>query len=241
MKQHRKNILITIAARGGSKGLKGKNIRLLMGKPLIAYTVEQAVRWGRGADIICSTDSAEIARIARAYGAKTPFVRPDHLAGDKAGKVGVIRHALVESEKIFGKRYDIIVDLDVTAPIRRISDLDNCLKIFDRYNPKTLFSVVKSRKNPYFNMIEQKKDGRAVLCCKPKRAVLSRQKAPLVYDMNASIYFYARRYLLNKKNITAISDDSIAYIMDDLAGIDIDKKLDFDFVEYLIKKRMVAL
>jgi len=233
----KENILITIAARGGSKGVKDKNIKPLMGKPLIAYSILQALKWGKGEDIVCSTDSKRIAKTASKYGAKVPFKRPRSLAGGSISKVKVLSHALRECEKRFNKRYDIIVDLDATAPIRKIKDLDNCLKLFKKHRPKTLFSVVECHKNPYFNMVEEKKSKKVKLCKKTKKPIYARQDTPLVYDLNASIYFYRRDYLLsNKKDV--VTDDTIAYKMDKLSAIDIDSKLDFKFIEFLMKERV---
>jgi len=230
------SILIVIAARGGSKGLKNKNIRLLAGKPLIAYTVEQAVNWGKADDIVCSTDSLDIANVARKSAAKVPFLRPKSLSGDCMAKIPVIRHAFVTCEKIYEKKYDIVVDLDVTAPVRKITDLDNCLKLFRKRRPETLFSVIKSRKNPYFNMVEEKADGTVALCKKPNKLVSARQNAPKVFDANASIYFYSRGFLMDKSKNGVVSDKSIVYVMDEISGFDIDSEIDFNFVEFLIKK-----
>ena len=123
------NILITICARGGSKGVKDKNIRLLSGKPLITHTIDLAKNWDKASKIICSTDSDRIAEVARQSGAEIPFIRPVELATDSVGKIDVIRHALINCEKKYNLRYDIIVDLDCTNPMRTIEDLDNCLKI----------------------------------------------------------------------------------------------------------------
>lgn len=233
---NKKNILIVVAARGGSKGVKNKNIRVLIDRPLMAYTIQQAVKWGKATNIICSTDSKKIAEIAKKYGAEVPFMRPKHLAGDKVAKIRVLRHALVICEKIYNKMYDIIIDLDVSAPIRKIFDLDSCLKLFNKKKANALFSVVKSRKNPYFNMVEKKKDGKIGRCKTPEKQIFARQDTPPVYDMNASIYFYQRDYLLDRKNTTPLSNDCIIYVMDDISAFDIDSELDFKFIEFLMRK-----
>ena len=132
-------ILATVAARGKSKGVKNKNIRNLLGRPLISYTIEQLNRWGKFDKFIVSTDSKKIAAIARCYGVEVPFMRPAKLAGDNAAKIDVLRHALLEAEKYYNMRFDVLVDLDATAPIRQISDLDKCLKIFKEQKPKTFY------------------------------------------------------------------------------------------------------
>lgn len=232
-------LLITICARGGSKGVKGKNIRILSGKPLIYYTIKQAKNWGKAKHIVVSTDSEEIARIAEKYGAEVPFIRPKELATDIADKVSVIKHVLKSCEEIFGKKYDSIMDLDVTAPIRKVQDLENAYQLFLQKNPKTLFSVVPARKNPYFNMVEETTDGKITLSKQGK--FFRRQDAPPVYEMNASIYIYDREYLLDEKTDSAISDDSIIYIMDEISRIDIDSELDFKYIEFLMKENIISL
>lgn len=231
------NILCTICARGGSKGVKDKNIRLLAGKPLLAHTIEDARKWGKARRIVVSTDSKRIAGVAKKHGAEVPFMRPKALAGDSAPKVAAIRHALLESEKAFGERYDIVVDLDATAPLRKVKDLDNCLEIFLEKEPMSLFSVVKAHRNPYFNMVEDNGSGFVRLSKKlGKKSVTSRQKAPAVYSMNASIYFYRRDFLLDKKHITPFSNRTLAYVMDDLSAHDIDSAADLQFIDFLIRK-----
>jgi CMP-N-acetylneuraminic acid synthetase len=232
------HILCTICARGGSKGVKDKNIRPLAGRPLIAHTIRQALRWGRARQVVVSTDSEKIANIAKRYGAAVPFIRPLRLATDISPKLLSIRHALRESERCFREKYDIVVDLDVTAPVRKIKDLDNCFKLFIKEKATTLFSVVKAQRNPYFNMVEKKEDGFVRLCKKTPHEVVTRQGAPEVYSMNASIYFYARDFLLNTRHNTPFSRRAAIYIMDELSSHDIDSEIDFKFVEFLIKERM---
>lgn len=233
------NLLITICARGGSKGVKGKNIRTLARKPLIYYTIKQARDWGKGRRIVVSTDSEEIAEIAKESGAEVPFIRPADLATDTAAKTPVIRHALNFCEDLYKERYDLIMDLDVTSPLRKVSDLENALNLFLQKKPQTLFSVVPARRNPYFNMVEETTDGRVNLSKKGNFA--SRQEAPKVYDMNASIYIYDRAFLKNEKNTSPISDNSIVYVMDELSRTDIDCELDFRFIEYLVNEGIISL
>lgn len=234
-------ILVTIAARGGSKSIPGKNIKTLLGKPLIGYTIEQALRWGRFDALIVSTDSKEIADIAKKFGADAPFIRPQELSGDEVGKLDVLRHALKESENHYKEIFDIIIDLDVTSPVRTTEDIDNMVTMFEEKKADCVFSVVKARKNPYFNMIEERPEGTAFLCKKPNSDVLSRQLAPRVYEMNASIYVYDRKFLLNKDNKTLFSGKTFAYEMDELSAGDIDTNIDFRFLEFLAKEGIVKL
>ncbi len=227
-------ILATICARGGSKGVKSKNIRELRGKPLIAYTIECFKKWGKADRIICSTDSEELADIAKKYGAEIPFMRPVYLATDNAAKLPVLQHALKECEKLDGCKYDIIIDLDPTAPLRKLNHLDESLKIFLESDANNLVSVCKSYKNPYFNMVELDENGYAILCKKPKTNIIRRQDTPKVYDLNASIYIYRRDFLIETDKI--MSDKMIIYEMPEISSIDIDREIDFQFTEFVLKK-----
>ena len=233
------NLLITICARGGSKGVKGKNIRSLDGKPLIYYTIKQSKEWGRARHIVVSTDSEEIAKVVKQFGVEVPFMRPVELATDTSAKLPVIRHALRTCEDIYGEEYEMVMDLDATAPVRRTEDLENALQLFLRKKPKTLFSVVSAHRNPYFNMVEEMSDGKVILS--KNGNFFSRQTAPKVYDMNASIYIYDREFLMDEANMKPISDNSIIYIMDELSRIDIDSEIDFKFIEFLIKEGIISL
>lgn len=234
-------VLVTICARGGSKGVKGKNIRLLDGRPLIHYTIKQSLEWNKATRVVVSTDSREIKRIAEESNAEVPFLRPSDLATDSAAKIPVIRHALIECEKLYNEYYDIIVDLDPTSPVRSIKDLDNALNLFQTKKPKTLFSVVHSYKNPYFNVVELDQNGKAHLSKKSTHPIFCRQDAPRVYDMNASIYLYEREYLMSENNSSVISDQSIVYVMGQLSAVDIDREVDFKFIELLINEGLVEL
>lgn len=233
------DLLITICARGGSKGVKGKNIRPLMGKPLIYYTIKQALEWGKAKRVIVSTDSLEIAEIAKKYGAEVPFIRPSELASDTAAKVPVIRHAFISCENIFQEKYDFVMDLDVTSPVRTLEDLDNALNLFLDKKPKSLLSVVPAHRNPYFNILEEKLDGK-VDYSKRDENITCRQDAPMAYDVNSSIYIYDRNYILSGSD-KAVSDNTIVYIMSDLARTDIDNELDFKFLEFLLKESVINL
>jgi len=234
-------LLITICARGGSKGVINKNIREINGKPLISYTIAQALSWGQANRVVVSTDSAEIAKVAKDYGADVPFIRPKNLASDSAAKLPVIRHALQQCEKEYQEEYDIIVDLDATAPIRAIVDLENCFNLFRTGKYSSLFSVVIAHKNPYFNMVEINKAGYIEICKLLDSNFVRRQDAPKVYSLNASIYFYQREYLLKESTVSPISSNSAMYIMEDIAGVDIDREVDYKYIEFLIKENIVAL
>jgi N-acylneuraminate cytidylyltransferase/CMP-N,N'-diacetyllegionaminic acid synthase len=228
------NILGTICARGGSKGVKNKNIRDLAGKPLIAHTIEYFKQWEKADRVICSTDSEKIAEIAKKYGAEIPYMRPKELAADDTFKLDVLKHIVQFCEDEDGFEYDIIVDLDPTAPLRKRKYLDEAFNKFVKSNVNNLYSVTKARKNPYFNMVELDKKGYAHLC--KKSDVVRRQDAAAVYEMNASIYIYKRDFLM--KTNTLHSNKTIIYEMPDVASTDIDSETDFQYVEFLLKNEV---
>ena len=229
------NVLCTICARGGSKGVKNKNIRLLNGKPLIAYTIEQAKESKLFEHIVISTDSDDIAKVAKEYGAEVFFKRSPKLASDTAGKLDVIRDAFVRSEEYYNETFDYLVDLDATSPLRNVEDIINSFNLFKNNNYDNLITAMPSKKNPYFNMVEQDKDGRVYLSKKLDISIVRRQDAPKTYDMNASIYIWKREIILNKNSI--FLENTGLYVMPEERSIDIDSELDFEFVEFLIRKR----
>ena len=152
-------ILGTICARGRSKGVKNKNIRDLAGKPLIAYTIEYLKNWGNADKIVCSTDSEKIADIAKKFGAEIPVMRPAELATDTSSKLDVLKHIVKFCEKQDDNKYDIIVDLDPTSPLRKNRFLCEAFDKFVKSHANNLYSVGKARKNPYINMVELDENG----------------------------------------------------------------------------------
>ena len=227
------SIICTICARKNSTGLKNKAIRVLAGKPLIAHTILQAKKSKIFDHIVVSTDSKKIQKIAIKYGAESWFLRPSRLSKKLASKESAIRHALLETERVYKKRFDICVDLDVTSPLRKVRDISNALKIFKKRKSSILFSVTKARKNPYFNMVEAK-NKKINLVKKSKKIIHSRQKAPKVFDMNASIYIWRRNKILNTDNLYGGKTD--IYIMPFKRSLDIDEEVDFKIVKMLLKK-----
>jgi len=229
------NILCTICARGGSKGVKNKNIKELNGKPLIAYTIDQAKASGLFAYIVISTDSDDIANVAKQYGAEVFFKRSEEMASDTAGKLDVIKDAFKRSEEYYNKTFDCLVDLDATAPLRSVDDIINSFNQFKENNNDNLITAMPSRRSPYFNLVEQDKDGKVYLSKKLATAVVRRQDAPKSYDMNASIYIWKRDVILNENSI--FLEKTGLYVMPEERSIDIDNELDFKFVEFLMEKK----
>ena len=224
--------LITICARGGSKGILGKNIRQLNGRPLIAYTIEIANAFIQkfGGDISLSTENREIKRIAENYGLSTEYQRPDDLATDDAGKMAVIQDLLVYEESNRKIKYDLVLDLDVSSPLRNLSDLTAAFELISNDSQAlNLFSVNPANRNPYFNMVEQQKNGYYGLI--KKGVFLTRQSSPEVYDLNASFYFFKREFF--EEGCSTINDRSMIYIMPHIC-FDLDHPIDFDFMEYLL-------
>jgi len=228
------NVLCTICARGGSKGVKNKNIKELNEKPLIAYTIEQAKLSGLFEHIVISTDSETIANIAKEYGAEVFFKRSDEMASDTAGKLDVIKDAFVRSEEYYNRTFDYLIDLDATAPLRSVEDIINSFNQFKENNNDNLITAMPSRRSPYFNLVEQNKDGKVYLSKKLDSAVVRRQNAPKSYDMNASIYIWKRDIILNKNSL--FLETTGLYVMPEERSIDIDNELDFEFVEFLMRK-----
>ncbi|MDK2081719.1 cytidylyltransferase domain-containing protein [Aliarcobacter butzleri] len=229
------NILCTICARGGSKSVKNKNIKELKGKPLIAYTIEQAKASGLFEHIVVSTDSDDIANVAKEYGAEVFFKRNEEMASDTAGKLDVIKDAFEKSEKYYNKKFDYLIDLDATAPLRIVEDIINSFKQFKENDNDNLITAMPSRRSPYFNLVEQDKDGKVYLSKKLDSAVVRRQDAPKSYDMNASIYIWKRDIILNENSI--FLEKTGLYVMPEERSIDIDNELDFKFVEFFMKER----
>ncbi len=232
------NILITICARGGSKGLPEKNIKQLNGKPLISYSIEHAKQFSKyfKTGISLSTDDNKIKKVAAKYGLVTDYIRPAILATDNASKISAVKDLLLYEETKNRTKYDYVLDLDVSSPLRNLDDLLNSFNIFrknkDAYN---MFSVSPARRNPYFNMVEENIDGYYTLVKKIEPVIQTRQSAPKVYDMNASFYFYKRSFFDNEFK-SVITYKTLIYEMPHIC-FDIDEPIDFYIIEYLLKSK----
>ena len=228
-------ILITICARGGSKGIPGKNIKPIAGKPLIDYSLNVAKRLAEkyNANIAVSTDDNAIRQAAEICGVKTDYTRPYFLATDSAGKIDTIKDLVFYEESLTGDKYDYILDLDVTSPLRTLEDIEEALKMITSSTAKTLFSVNPAPRNPYFNMVEEKGNGfYSLVKTNPDGSVMTRQSAPKVYELNASFYWYKREFFdMGLKS--PITDESIVYVMPHIC-FDLDHPIDFSFMEYLL-------
>ena len=233
-----KEILFTVCGRGGSKGIKNKNIRPLCGEPLIAWTLFDAASAFRDDGEIRKTlavdsDSDEILETAGRFAPGAYFhKRRDELAGDRVAKMDVIGEVLSHASRDMGRTFDAVVDLDITSPLRTPEDIERTCDFFFRGKKDVVFSVVPARRNPYFNMVERNGDGRFSLC-KPSSFV-ARQQAPEVFDMNASIYVYNPEVFGRGVKSPAALDFDV-FIMRDFGVIDIDHEEDLEMMNLLLE------
>lgn len=221
--------LCTICARGGSKGVKGKNVRTLLGKPLIAHSIEQAQASGLFELLAVSSDSDEILEVARKWGCDYLIKRPDELATDQAAKLPVIRHCVAEVERLSGLTFETLVDLDATSPLRVPDDIGQAVRLLEDTSAGNVITATPARRSPYFNLVELDEHGIAHLSKPPESAVVRRQDAPKCYDMNASIYVWQHRVLFESDTI--FNADTRLYEMPEERSIDIDSEIDFRLVE----------
>lgn len=220
--------ICSICARGGSTGVPRKNIRPLMGKPLIAHTIRQALSCDMIDRVFVSTDDREIADIAAAAGAEVPFLRPAELATSSAAKIPVIEHLVGQVENM-GVSVDRIIDLDPTSPLRLISDIEAAAALLDD-ETDCVITGYPADKNPYFNMVETRADGHVGLVKVLPEGVTSRQAAPKVWSMNASIYVWHRHTL----TAGLWNGRTKLYEMPHERSVDIDSEIDFRLVEMLM-------
>lgn len=229
------NILFTVCARAGSKGIKNKNIREFLGKPLVLYTLSAIDLYMTkhpevSADIVVNTDSEELIRIVENNQLRPVYIvrREEYLGGDKVAKIDVIFDALQKISEHSMKKYDMVVDLDVTAPLRCVKDIENLILKKAETNCDVAFSVTDSRRNPYFNMVRKTEKG---YCRVLESNFVTRQEAPKIYDMNASMYAYDVEYLKTGKGVLDGYCEVIQ--MYDTGILDLDQENDFELMEVI--------
>jgi CMP-N-acetylneuraminic acid synthetase len=231
----RMNATAFIFARGGSKGLPGKNTRWLGGKPLIAWSIEHALVVKRIARVIVSTDSQEIAAIAREYGAEVPFIRPAELARDDSPEWLAWRHALNYLLDRDGALPDAMVSVPTTAPLRLPLDIENCLNEYEKGDADMVITVTDAHRSPYFNMVKIHADGTVGLVIPPKSAIVRRQDAPTVFDM-ATVTYVARPEFVLTHNAPFEGRVRAVHVPAERA-VDIDTLLDFQIAECILNLR----
>lgn len=222
--------LVVIPARGGSKGIPNKNIKVLQNKPLIEFTIDAALEVFNLEDIIISTDSEEIKTLVEKRGGHVPFLRPSHLATDSASTRDVLLHALEWMEEI-GQNKDTIVLLQPTSPFRHSQHIRDAIEIFDQ-GIDMVVSVRESKANPYFNLFEENNLG-YLAQSKPHHAT-RRQDLPKVWEYNGAIYVINKQSLLSK-NINEF-ERVLKYVMDDVSSIDIDTPLDWEIAKMIARQ-----
>jgi N-acylneuraminate cytidylyltransferase len=239
MLSNRLKVVAVIFARGGSKGLPGKNIRLFNGKPLIAWAIEHALAVKRIDRVIVSTDSNEIAAEARQYGGEVPFIRPSQLAGDNSPEWFAWRHALNFLKESTGALPDVMVSVPATAPLRLPIDIENCLDEYEKVDADMVITVTDAHRNPYFNMVKFNADGSVGLVNPPQSTISRRQDAPIVYDM-ATVCYVANPEFVMTHNSTFEGRVRAVNVPSERA-IDIDTLLDFQIAESLLNIRKIKL
>lgn len=237
------NILFTICGRAGSKGLKNKNLKTMLGKPLVFYTlsaIDLFIKENKGKDTIhvcASSDSKELLECITSQTKISVFTidRSAELSGDTVGKIAVIRDACIRTNEYYGVNHDVVIDLDITSPLRRVGDIINAYeKLISNSEFDLVFSVTGARRNPYFNQVKKNRDS-DVYEVVVNAGFTTRQAAPEIYDMNASIYAYDGEYLINSTSDKLFDGRCSAVVMKDTAVLDIDSEEDFELMEWLAR------
>ncbi len=223
-----------ICARGGSKGVKNKNIKNISGHPLIAWTISIGKKIRKSKKIIISTDSLKIKKISEKYGAEVPYIRPNHLAKDNSPEWKVWKHAVNFIEKKNKINFDALIILPATSPLRSMKDINKAITKFEKTKSDAIISITHSSRNPYFNMVKLDKYGFAEIINKMSKNIYNRQSAPKTFDMTTVIYIVNKEFLKSAKNLF---EGKINHVMiPQERAIDIDTKLDFEIAELLMKK-----
>jgi len=224
-----------IFARGGSKGVRGKNIRDLAGKPLIAYAIETAKKSRFVERVIVSTDDEEIAKVALSSGADVPFMRPAELAGDASPEWLAWQHALGEVKKIYGAdSCPVFVSVPATCPFRSVDDIDNCIEaLVGDKKADIAITVTASHSNPYFTMVTEDADGYAQLAAKPQNPIARRQDAPKVMDIVGVAYAARPEFVMAAKGMWEGRVKCVEVAQE--RALDIDTEHDFLMAELLMR------
>lgn len=232
------SLVCTICARGGSKGVVGKNARDLLGRPVLAWSIAQARETDLFDAIAFSSDSDALLDAALKAGADIAVRRPDEMATDTAPKLPAIRHCLEQAIAQMGTTPEIFVDLDVTSPLRLPSDITGAVALLRESGAHNVITGAPARRSPYFNLVEQRADGSVGLSKSANPPVTRRQDAPRCFDMNASIYVWRVAPFLEQPAV--FYPDTRLFEMPEERSIDIDSDLDFALVELLLRQRLPA-
>ena len=226
-----------IAARGGSKGVVGKNIRLLAGKPLIAYAIESSIKSKIFSHVVVSTEDKEIARISQKFGAEVPFLRPKKLATDSTGMTEVVLHGLKKLHAL-GYDFDTFVNRDCTVPFLRNKDVAGSIRLLKRKNCNAVFGVYRQHLNPYFNIMELDSNGFLKIVKDEERRPISRQTAPTVYQLNGLFTYNTEKFFEYRNDILL---NALPYEIPIETGFMIDTEFEFKLAEFIIQKKIIRL
>ena len=226
--------LCTILARGGSKGVPGKNIRPLGGKPLLLHSIEQAKASGLFDVIAVSSDDEVILALAKEGGVDECVMRlPEH-ATDTAAKLPAIRHCVEEVEKRRNCSFDLVVDLQPTSPLREAQDISAAVLLVEVLGAENVITGSIAKSSPYFSLVEERTNGTVGLSKPTDPPIVRRQDAPKCFDMNGSIYVWQRAALMEKDGL--FLPTTRLYEMPEERSVDIDTELDFAFAEFLLAR-----
>jgi CMP-N,N'-diacetyllegionaminic acid synthase len=226
--------ICTICVRAGSKGVRGKNLRILNGLPLLAHSLRQAAESDLFDIIALSSDSQEMLAIAKEHGATFLVNRPAEMATDTAAKLPVIRHCVSEVEQSIGVTFDTCVDLDATSPLRDVEDIRAVVELLEGSGTCNVITAMPARRSPYFNLVELDEHGTVNLAKAGIPPYVRRQDAPPCFDMNASIYAWTRKTLMEAPGLFNLG--TRLHIMPEERSIDIDSEVDFLLVELLMSR-----
>ena len=226
-----------IAARGGSKGVTRKNIRLLAGKPLIAYAIESSIKSKIFSHVVVSTEDKEIARISQKFGAEVPFLRPKKLATDSTGMTEVVLHGLKKLHAL-GYDFDTFVNRDCTVPFLRNKDVAGSIRLLKRKNCNAVFGVYRQHLNPYFNIMELDSNGFLKLVKNKGKRSASRQTAPIVYQLNGLFAYNTKKFLEYRNDLLL---NALPYEIPIETGFMIDTEFEFKLAEFIIQKKIIRL
>ena len=230
----KKNILGVTLARGGSKGIKGKNLALIHGKPLIYYTIREALKCSRLSNYVVSTDNYKIKKIAKKYMASVPFTRPKKFSKDRSSSASAIKHALLECEKIYKKKFDYVIELMATNPLKSVIDINNVIKILLKNKADSVIAVNQLYDNHPARIKKIIKGKLFDFVIKEKLESRRQDLKPKAYVRSGSIYAMSRKYVIQNKRY--FSGKSFAYILPHQRAINIDNENDL-----IIAKKKISL
>lgn len=232
----KRKIVCFIFARGGSKGIKNKNIKKLNGIPLISHAINLAKKSKLIDEIVISTDSKKIINVCNKQNVTIPFVRPKKYSSDKASEFNAWRHAVEWYIKNKGN-FDIFISLPTTSPLRILSDINKCIiALIESDKADGVITVSKSKRNPFFNMVKLDNENYASLVNISNNIYFRRQDCPEVFDISTVCYVMRPNFIIESSKI--FDGNIIAIEIPSLRAIDIDNIDDFNYAEYLLKKKL---